>query len=196
MARVIDCACGHQLMAADEPTLFRAAREHAGQAHPDLNLTDEQVWQVVREQGYDPGGRNVALIRRTFEEVWTRGNLELADELYARDFVNHDPMNPEVPPGPDGVRRLVTLYREAFPDTQFTVHETIASGDRVVSRWTVQGTHTGPLYNLAPTGRRATVAGISVHRVESGKIAEAWVSWDGLGLMQQLGLVPTMVRAI
>lgn len=129
----------------------------------------------------------LALARRSFDEVWNNGNLDTADELYAPDYVNHDPVSPEVPPGPEGVKQLAKMYRRAFPDLRFAIDEMLAAGDRVVTRWTGQGTHRGALRGLPPSGRQARVTGISIHRIVGGRIVETWVNWDTLGMMEQLG---------
>jgi steroid delta-isomerase-like uncharacterized protein len=129
----------------------------------------------------------LALARRSFDEIWNNGNLDTADELYAPDYVNHDPFSPEVPPGPEGVKQIAKMYRRAFPDLRFAIDEMLAAGDRVVTRWTGQGTHRGALRGLPPSGRQARVTGISIHRIVGGRIVETWVNWDTLGMMEQLG---------
>ena len=136
---------------------------------------------------------NKALARRSIEEPWNQHRMETIDELTAPDFVSHDPANPEVR-GPEGLKQLVSMYVNAFPDVQFTIEEQIAEGDKVVTRYTARGTHSGELQGIAPTGKMATVTGILINRIAEGKIAESWVNWDTLGLMQQLGVVPEMAR--
>jgi steroid delta-isomerase-like uncharacterized protein len=135
-----------------------------------------------------------ALARRSFDEIWNTGNLDVADELFSPDYVNHDPTSPEVPPGPEGVKQLARMYRRAFPDLRFTVDEMLATGDKVITRWTGQGTHRGPLRGLPATGRQVRVTGISIHRIAGGRIVETWVNWDTLGLMEQLGAAPVPAR--
>ena len=134
---------------------------------------------------------NKAIIRRFLEEIFAGGNLELVDELFAPNFVLHDPSVPQEVRGPEGIRQYITMYRTAYPDTHFTIEDQIAEGDRVVTRWTGQGTHQGELMGIPPTGRRVTVTGIEVDRIAGGKIEETWVSYDALGMMQQLGVVPS-----
>src|SRR5262245_48308114 len=87
---------------------------------------------------------NIAAVRRTFEELFMRGNLALADELVTADFVNHD-APPGTPSGPEGLRRVVVMLRAAFPDLRYTIDDAIAAGDRVAVRVTLHGTHLGPL---------------------------------------------------
>ena len=133
---------------------------------------------------------NKAITRRFLEEIFAGGNLELVEELFAPDFVLHDPSVPQEVRGVEALKQYVTMYRTAYPDTRFTVEDQIAEGDRVVTRWTGQGTHQGELMGVPPTGKQVTVTGIELDRISGGKIEESWVNYDALGMMQQLGIVP------
>ena len=133
---------------------------------------------------------NKAVIRRFLKDIFEGGNLELADELFAPNYVLHDPVVPEEVRGPEGMRRYVSMYRSAYPDTHFTIEDQISEGDRVVTRWTGQGTQQGELMGIAPTGNQVTLAGIEFDRVSDGKMQETWVNYDALGMMQQLGVAP------
>jgi steroid delta-isomerase-like uncharacterized protein len=82
--------------------------------------------------------------------------------------------------------------RAAFPDTRMTIEDEIAEGDKVVIRWTIRGTHKGEYMGIAPTGKEVTVTGISVYRIERGKIVEDWSNNDMLGMLQQLGAIPSL----
>jgi steroid delta-isomerase-like uncharacterized protein len=124
------------------------------------------------------------------EEVCSRGNFDVADEIFAPDYVNHDPVDSWDPPGPEGVKRLFTAYRTALPDLEYSIEDVIVAGDRVVTRWKAWGTHTGDLMGISPTGRRAEADGITIDRVVEGRIVESWVTWNTLGFLQQLGLLP------
>lgn len=137
---------------------------------------------------------NKALYRRWFEEVVTGGNLELADDLLATDYVLHFPGVPE-PVDDEGHKQLVMMFRNAFPDWQESVDDVIAEGDRVVIRVTGSGTHEGEFQGMPPTGNRVTATGIGIGRIENGRIAEAWAAYDALGLMQQLGALPAPEQA-
>ena len=135
---------------------------------------------------------NKTVSRRFFEEVFSRGRLNLLDEIIAKDHVNSGPGTlPGLPNGPEGTKQFVTVYRNAFPDVDFTINEQIAEGDKVVTRWTAQGTHKGELMGTPATGKSATVTGISVDRLVNGKIAESWGIFDQFGMLQQLGVIPT-----
>jgi steroid delta-isomerase-like uncharacterized protein len=138
-----------------------------------------------------PTEENKAITRRFLEEIFTGGNLELVDELFAPDFLLHDSSVPQEVRGVEALKQYITMYRAAYPDTHFTVEDQIAEGNEVVTRWTGQGTHQGELMGISPTGNQVTVTGIEVDRVSGGKIEESWVSYDALGMMQQLGIVPS-----
>src|SRR5215210_1633400 len=134
---------------------------------------------------------NKGIARRAFEEVYGNRNPDAADEIYAPDFVDHDPGTPEeMRRGPDGVKQQATMYGVAFPDIQMTVEEQVVEGDRVVTRWSAQGTHEGQLMGVPASGKQVTVSGITIARLADGKIQEEWSNWDGLGLMEQIGAMP------
>jgi steroid delta-isomerase-like uncharacterized protein len=136
---------------------------------------------------------NKATARRWYEGVFNAGNMDLINGLFAPNFVDHDPVNPL--PGLEGVRQVVTMYRTAFPDLYITVEDWIAEGDKVVTRFMAQGTHQGPLMGMPPTQRRVTVTGIDILGFENGKITEHWGNRDDLGMMQQLGVIPSPGQA-
>ena len=138
---------------------------------------------------------NKAIGRRAFEELWNRGNLDVVDEICTEDYVLHDPAVPEEVRGPDGLRRYVAMFREAFPDIEFAVEDELAEGDRVAMRWSAKGTHRGELMGIPPTGNRVETTGMLIYRVSGGKSAEAWVSGDDLGMMQQIGAIPSPEQA-
>ncbi len=129
---------------------------------------------------------NEAAIRRYFDEVLNRGNLAVIDEIIANDFVFHDPSAEEVL-GPAGEKELVLQYRTAFPDLRVTIEDMLSEGETVVTRWSYQGTHRGPLEGVAPTGKRVSGTAITIDRFHGGKVQESWSYWDAFGLMKQLG---------
>jgi predicted ester cyclase len=138
-----------------------------------------------------PTEQNKAIVRRLYEEAWSRGNLDVADELLAPDYqgIARDTR------GPAGFKRNVGGRRVTWPDLQVTIEEQIAEGDLVVSRLTFRGTQRGPLTgagmaDIAPTGKATMVSGIHIHRIVDGKIVEHWGLVDSLGLLQQLGALP------
>jgi len=134
---------------------------------------------------------NKQIAERLLVEVWNKGNLSLCDELLTADYQNHDANNPFAEEkGPEGYKKLVGMYLEAFPNTTFTIRDQIDSGDKVVTRWTVEGTHKGTLMGIPATGKDAKVTGINIDRFVDGKVAESWGNWDALGMMRQLGVIP------
>jgi steroid delta-isomerase-like uncharacterized protein len=133
---------------------------------------------------------NKALARRVFEEIISQGNLAAVDEIFAENFVNQ----PFGATGRAGARSLITILRTAFPDIKATVEEQIAEQDKVVTRATLRGTHEGPTTlfgNLPPTGKPVTVSDIVIHRFEGGKIVEGYAMLDLMGMLQQIGALPT-----
>ena len=135
---------------------------------------------------------NKAIVRQQEEELFTQGNLDAADEVYAPDYVGHDPSNSEEVRGLEAAKRAASDYRQAFPDLRVTVEDLIAEGDRVAARLRFRGTHLGELNGIAPTGRRVDCTGIVISRIEEGKIAEDWANFDDLGMMRQLGVRPEL----
>ena len=127
-----------------------------------------------------------ALVRRYYEELWNRWRLELADELLAPDVSFRGSLAVEVA-GIEGFKGYVRLVQTAFPDFHNTVEELVAEGDRVVARLTYRGTHRGPLFDLPPTGRAVSYAGMALFRIAGGRIASGFVVGDTGRLMRELG---------
>jgi steroid delta-isomerase-like uncharacterized protein len=132
---------------------------------------------------------NKALARR-WADIFAQGNLDLVEEIYASDFVGHDPTMPEDLRGVEGAREFYSMYLGAFPDAEVTIEDQLAEGDKVVTRWTGRGTHQGELMGVPPSGNRVEVPGITISRIEGGKIVEEWENYDALGMMQAIGAVP------
>ena len=133
---------------------------------------------------------NKTLVRRFYEEVFNKGNLAAIDEICSPNVVDHS-LPPGLPAGIAGVKQLVGMYRAAFPDLALTIEDMIAEGDKVVVRWSGVGTHRGDLMGIAPTGKQVAISGIGIDRIANGKLAEHWERFDEMGMMQQLGIVPT-----
>ena len=136
---------------------------------------------------------NREFIERYFDEVTNKGDLDLADELFAPDYIHHDPANPD-PKGVVGVEDVKRHLKElidAFPDMQFIVDDVISQGDDVVARWTATLTHTGDYFGIPPTNKSAVITGMNTWRLENGMAVEGWVNRDDLQLLQQLGVIPT-----
>lgn len=132
---------------------------------------------------------NVALVRRYFEEFCNERKLELTDELMTENHEYHDPQVP-VETGPRAMAEAIAVFQEGV-NGHWGVEEIRAVGDdRVVVRWTGTGTQNAEVMGIPPTGRSVNVAAVHLFRIEGGKVAEQWVVWDTLGMMQQLGVVP------
>jgi steroid delta-isomerase-like uncharacterized protein len=134
---------------------------------------------------------NKAVDRRVLEELFNQGNLDLVDEIIALDFVQHDPAMSENLRGAEEFKGYISMYRSAFPDIHIEVEDQLAEGDRVATRWTGTGTHEGELMGIASTGNRVTVAGMDISRISGGKIEESWSNYDLMGMMEQLGVIPS-----
>jgi steroid delta-isomerase-like uncharacterized protein len=138
---------------------------------------------------------NKSVVRRLFEDVWNKGSMPVADELFAPTYAHHDSSTPDFGRGPESEKKRANLYRTAFPDVRFTIEDLIAEGETVTARWSCRGTHKGDLNGIAATGKQFNITGVSNARFTNGKMVEGWVNWDALGLMQQLGVVPELGKA-
>jgi predicted ester cyclase len=121
---------------------------------------------------------NKALVRREQDELWNQtGNLDVAGELFAPELA-------------EAAKQEASDFRRGFPDVVSTIEDLVAEGDRVAARWRARATHQGEYVGVPPTGKEVEFTGISVYRIEGGRIAESWTVEDELGLMRQIGAVP------
>ncbi len=134
--------------------------------------------------------QNKATYRRFVDEVMHHGRLEVVDELIAPDAVDHAAM-PGMPPGREGVKMRMAMLRTAFPDLHLTLDDQVAEGETLANRFTIRGTNSGTFMGMPATGKPVVVTGIDLIRWRDGQIAEHWVQLDMLGLLQQLGVIPT-----
>jgi steroid delta-isomerase-like uncharacterized protein len=134
---------------------------------------------------------NKALTRRIFEEGINQNNPSVFDELIAPDFVIYD-APPGMQHGREGFRQFIAMFLTAFPDAHVTIEEEFADGDYVIHRGYNTGTHQGEFQGIPPTGKQIKMKSIDIWRIANGKAVENWVQFDMLGLMQQLGVVPSM----
>ena len=128
---------------------------------------------------------NKAVVMKSVEALWSRGDLTSADALYDSTFVSHNIVGPEWR-GIEGIKDAVRRHRSAFPDWRERVEDIIAEGDRVVIRFTATGTQRGAFVGIAPTNRHVTVKEMSIYRLVNGKIVEQWGMPDVFGLQTQL----------
>lgn len=118
-----------------------------------------------------------ALVRRAVEEIWNRGELNLAGTLFSADYINHDGLIPDLVRGPEAIKLGVTFYRTAFPDLHITIDALTAQHDAVVLHWTARS-----------SSGQGTLAGTLVCRVANAQIAESWMQWDRAGVLERVGL--------
>jgi len=121
--------------------------------------------------------KNKALVRKFFEEAWGKGNLAAVAEFMATDYVAHH-VPSGLPPGAEGLKQLIAAYRTAFPDLKSNLNDIFGKGDRVAFRWSVSGTHLGDWFGVSPTGDHVATTGITIFRIDGGKVVEGWTSID------------------
>jgi len=133
---------------------------------------------------------NKAIMRRGMEEIVSGGDLGLIDELVSPDFVDHNPL-PGVSPDRDGLKRGIAMLREGFPDIETAIGGLVSEGEKVVAHYTLRGTHEGEFMGVPPTGKEVEWPAIIVFRIVDGQVTEQWLEQDNLGLLQQLGAIPS-----
>ena len=133
---------------------------------------------------------NKAVAARWTEEIWNQGNVAAVDEILTPNFTFNYAL-PGMPPDRESYKKVVAMYRNAFHGLHLTNEIVVAEGDKVAIRWRGQSEHQGEFMGIGPTGKKVTMAGNSIARIESGKIAEEWTEMDAVGLMQQIGAIPS-----
>jgi steroid delta-isomerase-like uncharacterized protein len=139
---------------------------------------------------------NKRLVREFFEEVWNKQNLDYLDEIYSPDFVLHALWQNTSAGGAieargiEPAKKVIGGWLQGFPDITVTIDDQVAEGDKVGSRHTSHGTHTNSFMGMPPSGKEATITGMTITRIKDGKIVEAWTCWDALGMFEQLGMAP------
>jgi serine phosphatase RsbU (regulator of sigma subunit) len=138
-----------------------------------------------RRSGVPTDEENKAIFRRYVEEVFNRVNLEIADEIFDR-YLAHQPNGSVLERGPEDVKRFIGEFHSAFQDLHCAIEDQIAEDDRVMTRWTIRGTHQGEFRGMAPTGEEIEINGIGIFRFSpEGKVVESWDSYDQLNIMRQ-----------
>lgn len=128
------------------------------------------------------------LADRIWDEIWHRGNLDRLDDLFASDFVRHDPGR-ELH-GVEQNRQFIASLRTAFPDGRFTTEDQIAEGNKIAVRYRFEGTHPWRVPGMPPTHKHVSYSGILIYRFADDKIAEQWTEIDSFGFLRQLGVLP------
>lgn len=140
--------------------------------------------------------KNKATCRRFIQQIFNEGDLSSIRDFVSPDSLHHELDDVSVPSGrsPNGFADMIHLYRLAFPDLRVEIQDQIAERDQVVTCLRMQGTQKGPLLGIGVSGKTVDITGIRVDRLAEGKIAESWFHWDGLGMLQQIGALPDLIR--
>ncbi len=146
---------------------------------------------MERTNRWEQAEQNKNMIRRVVDEIWNKGKFDEIDELVTADFVIHTARPGNELKGPKQVKEYYTKLHEAFPDIRFTITDQIAEEDKVVTHFNVQATHKGDFNGIPATGKKVNFTGIDIDKISDGKFVECWTKMDELGLMQQLGVVPS-----
>lgn len=128
---------------------------------------------------------------RFFTDMLGKANWSLANDLLAPEIIMHHPSSPQPVAGVENVVGFLGAFRAGFPDMTMKVELAFGDGEMVAVRWCMSGTHSAVLFGIPPSGKSVSVSGISLLRFSDGKVVEDWVSEDSLGLMQQIGVIPT-----
>jgi steroid delta-isomerase-like uncharacterized protein len=134
---------------------------------------------------------NKKIAKRLAEEVFSKGKMEVFDEIFADSYVMHNMPAPNIPGTKEGFRKLVLATRHAFPDVQVHVDDMVAEGDFAVFHDHVEATSTGDFLGVPPSGKRVAWTEIHFLRIVDGKIVEHWINFDQLGILMQLGAIPS-----
>lgn len=145
----------------------------------DLEMTTDQL------------AAHKELVASFIQGLFTRGDMDAIDRYLDPGFINHDPPFPGSPTGREGMRQAAAMFREALPDWHSDVEQLVAEDELVVERFTASGTHRGSLMGVPPTGEVLALKGMQMFRIQDNKIIERWGRLDEMGLMRQLGLVPS-----
>jgi len=128
------------------------------------------------------------VIRRLYKEFWNERKLEVADQLVSPSHALTGPHIAGPTVGPAVYKKQLAMFVAAFPDLRFTVEETICEKDKIAASWTLTGTHKGQFLGIPPTSKQISMAGVTIHQIEDGKILDSLVMWDAISLFQQVGI--------
>ena len=138
---------------------------------------------------------NKEIVRSLYEEVWNKRRLELVDEIISPSHALHDPNLSGSAIGPEAYKRQVTRFVTGFPDLRFRIDDAIAENDKIVVAWTISGTHNGEFMGIPATNKKVSFDGITINHIVNGKIMDSYISYDALGMIQQLGVALPMGQA-
>jgi predicted ester cyclase len=130
---------------------------------------------------------NKFIVRLVTEKGFNEGDLSGIADYFSADYTVHAPGIPPLPPGPEAFQQAVLLFRNAFPDIRVTIEDIIGERDRVYTRFTTRGRHTGSLMGIPPTGLPVTIYETTCHRLENGKVVESWIGDNVPNILHQIG---------
>jgi steroid delta-isomerase-like uncharacterized protein len=140
--------------------------------------------------GREGAGMDMRQLAENFVAIWNAdAPRQVVDEIFAPDFVDHNPQPGQEKDGAEGIHQVLDVYHGGFPDLRVTTDELIVSDDRAVVRWTAVGTHQGELLGIPATHREVRMTGIDILRIADGRIVEHWGETNALQTMQQIGAI-------
>lgn len=151
----------------------------------------EAIW-AGESVALSQADENLAVVSRIWNDIWNRGDMAASSEIFGPNYQGHLPM--VTINGPNEFTGLVEVYRVAFPDVHLSVEDSFTIGDRVAVRWVSRGTHLADMMGIPPSHNKIEVTGLSIFRMENGKVAEEWENFDALGMMQTIGGVTANTR--
>jgi steroid delta-isomerase-like uncharacterized protein len=135
---------------------------------------------------------NKAIIRRLYGEVWNGRRLDLIGEIISPSHALHDNSSSESSIGPEAYKCQVDRFLSGFPDLHFSIDDMVAEDEKVVVSWNIAGTHRGEFMGFPATNKKISVDGVTINHIVNGKIVDSYINWDALGMLQQLGVAPTL----
>lgn len=133
---------------------------------------------------------NNAIARDFFETAWNEGDFSVLDKYLSPDSVDYSTLHGQPEHGAESFRQIISMFRAGFPDIHLNIEDEIYTGNKVVHRWTLSGTHSEPFMGVPATGKKVAFTGMTIVEMQDGKIAGRWSNPDMMGLMMQLGVVP------
>ena len=182
---------------AFDPTTWRSPRDAMADHFYSWDRPHDRRpgTQLDTEDHMTTADDNKHLIRGIIEEAFNEGRLDAVDDLFTADYVAHVPGVRSLPRGAAAFKAMIGMWRGAFGDLHMTIEHLVAEGDLVANRFTTTGTHSGPLFGIAPTGRTMVVHCQELHRIAGGRVAESWICDDIPGILGQLGAVASVTGA-
>jgi steroid delta-isomerase-like uncharacterized protein len=140
--------------------------------------------------------QNLSLVEKLFDDVFTKGNLNSLSKYFNEDIIVNRPITTGAKGGIEGLKNKELQYKNGFPNKQVSIDEIFGSEEKVVVRWTTQGTHKGEFKGVAPTNRNIKMSGISVYEFDGGKISFIYQNWDRITLFEQIGVLDESTAAL